>query len=93
MSESQKYSIVIAGRPYPLLVSEEEVEALKELETGISASINELQIKYQHLDKQDCLAMTLIQMALDTTKDKSNPDTLNTLDKKIEAIEKLLVSV
>lgn len=65
MSESKKVSIVLAGRTYPMIANEVEEASLRILERKVNDWINNFQIQYKHIDKQDCLAMALINLSLE----------------------------
>lgn len=58
--------IVIAGRTYPLTIKEEEEEAIKSAAERINSNIKKLQGSYAVKDMQDLLAMTTLQIALQT---------------------------
>lgn len=56
--------VKIAGREYPLKVSPGEHKKVLEVEEEIQSKINELQENYGVRDKQDLLAMSLLQFKL-----------------------------
>ncbi|MCG8577121.1 MAG: cell division protein ZapA [Flavobacteriales bacterium] len=58
--------IVIAGRTYPLTIKKEEEEAIKKAANRINSHIKKLQESYAVKDMQDLLAMTTLQIALQT---------------------------
>jgi len=60
---SLKVKINIAGRQYPLSVSEEEEEAVRNAGKEINALIKEFEDRYDVTDKQDALSMVALQMA------------------------------
>ncbi len=56
--------VVIAGRTYPLTIKQEEEEAIKNATDRINSNIRKLQGSYAVKDMQDLLAMTTLQMAV-----------------------------
>lgn len=61
--DTKQITVVIAGRPYPLRVTEREESGLRQLVQEINERFNDFQIKYADRDKQDCLVMTLLTYA------------------------------
>jgi cell division protein ZapA (FtsZ GTPase activity inhibitor) len=55
--------VVVAGRTYPLTVSEAEVEKVNKAADDINKAIKTLQEIYAVKDMQDLLAMTALQLA------------------------------
>jgi cell division protein ZapA len=62
-SDNKPIQVVIAGRPYPIRVSEAEEEGLRALVVEINNRFNDFQMRYRDRDKQDCLVMTLLTYA------------------------------
>lgn len=81
----QSLKVVIAGRTYPLSVSEQEVEKVQAAAEEINQSIKKLQKNYAVKDMQDLLAMTTLQMAVKDTED--------TVDVESQSAKKELESV
>ena len=68
MAESKKklsIKVNIADRPYPLKIEPEEEESIRKAAKIINDKVRELQLKYDGKDKQDFLAMCLLQYAAD----------------------------
>lgn len=61
--EEKSITVVIAGRPYPLRVPQEEEAHLRLLVGEINGRFNDFQVQYADRDKQDCLVMTLLTYA------------------------------
>ena len=61
--DSSPIIVVIAGRPYPLRVAQQDEGSLRTLVQEINDRFNEFQIQYSDRDKQDCLVMTLLTYA------------------------------
>jgi len=55
--------VIIAGRTYPLTVSEREESFVHEAVARINERVKALETAYQVKDKQDLLAMTALQFA------------------------------
>jgi cell division protein ZapA len=62
-TDNKPIQVVIAGRPYPIRVSEAEEEGLRALVAEINNRFNDFQMRYRDRDKQDCLVMTLLTYA------------------------------
>lgn len=56
--------IIIAGRTYPLTIKKEEEAAIKAAAEKINVNIKKLQGNYAVKDMQDLLAMTALQLAV-----------------------------
>ncbi|MEO0731363.1 MAG: cell division protein ZapA [Bacteroidota bacterium] len=67
--------VVIAGRPYPLRVAQQEEEGLRALVQEINERFNDFQVKYTDRDKQDCLVMTLLTYADELRSARKMADT------------------
>ncbi len=54
-------NVLIAGRKYPLMVSPQEEDSVRELVRNLNAQIDELHARYaSRLSKQDVMAMLLL---------------------------------
>ena len=83
--EKLKINIVIAGRTYPLSVSNtKEEEGMRKAATAINNLISMYEQNYAVSDKQDVLAMSALQFA-----SKLEILSLDKTDTKKEEIEKL----
>ena len=80
--------VVVAGRTYPLSVSEDEREKVINAAEDINKAIKLLQDNYAVKDMQDLLAMTALQLASKSDGKKSSKDTnsaeLSDIQKKLE---------
>jgi cell division protein ZapA (FtsZ GTPase activity inhibitor) len=56
--------VVVAGRTYPLTVSEEEAPKVEAAAKDINKAVKLLQENYAVKDMQDLLAMTALQLAV-----------------------------
>ena len=77
--------VVVAGRTYPLSVSEDEKDRVEKAAADINKAIKLLQDNYAVKDMQDLLAMTALQLA---TKSDNNGASTDSSD-LIEIEEKL----
>ena len=92
MEETEKTTISIAGRAYPLILSKKEVIMAKMVEAKINETFNKLQIDYKITDKMDCLALTMVTLQLEAATEQNNNPNLDAsqLEKKISDIEQVL---
>lgn len=88
--------IIIAGRTYPLTIKKEEEAAINAAAEKINSNIKKLQGSYAVKDMQDLLAMTALQLAVqsnssgDSKPVSSQPDFSEDIQKIIEKVEKAL---
>lgn len=67
----------IAGRSFPLKVTDEEETLVLRVAEEINDKVKNLQNTYLQRDKQDCLSMALLTYALETAKLKNDLGDLN----------------
>lgn len=91
MSEEELKRIIltIAGRTYPVKVSNEEEVVMRGIEKDINDKINDLQLSYEGKDIRDYMSLAIISYAYDLTKAK-NSEEKKLLGNKLEAIESIL---
>jgi cell division protein ZapA len=80
--------IIVAGRTYPLTIKREEESAILSAADRINSNIQKLQGSYAVKDMQDLLAMTALQIAVQSNVNppkESSPD-LNTFNEDIRKI-------
>ncbi len=65
--------VVVAGRTYPLSVSEDEVQKVEKAAKDINKAVKLLQDNYAVKDMQDLLAMTALQLAVKEGKAAPSP--------------------
>lgn len=68
MAADQQIKVLIADRDYPLKVSEEELDSVLTAEKEIAAKLKTLRASYQVKEKQDLLAMCLLQVVVEKNK-------------------------
>jgi cell division protein ZapA (FtsZ GTPase activity inhibitor) len=88
--------VVVAGRTYPLTVSEGEQNKVVNAAEDINRTIKSLQENYAVKDMQDLLAMTALQLATKTSSAQPAPtapdyssieNKLNDLSNKIKTLQ------
>jgi len=72
--------VVVAGRTYPLSVSESEEQKVLNAAADINKAIKLLQDNYAVKDMQDLLAMTALQLASKSDSDSSGSTDTAVLD-------------
>ena len=90
--DSKSIKVMIAGRPYPLKIQESDEPTIQKIVKEVNDEINRFAATYSNLDKQDCLAMTLLTYAVDLQKAKKASVSLSDqeLSAKLSQIEDLL---
>ncbi len=66
--EYKNITITLAGRPYPLKIKNSDEDSVRRIVKGLNEKVNNFQISYTGKDKQDCLSMTLLTIAVDYHK-------------------------
>ena len=84
MSQGVSIKVSIAEREYPLTVNEKELNAVKVAEQEIQQKVKTLMASYKVKDKQDLLAMCLLQMVVEKNQKGQStqgidPDLINKL--------------
>ncbi len=86
-------SVLLAGRTYPILVSETEVDSIEKINAKLNEEYLALKSQYANkLNEQDILAMLLLTYAKNLHEEKNLND-LNPVEKRIQSIEKILDQV
>ncbi|MDG1516976.1 MAG: cell division protein ZapA [Flavobacteriales bacterium] len=89
MSEGVSIKVNIAGKEYPLKVSATERDDVIAIEQEIKENLDELKSNYGVLDKQDLLAMFLLQHMMSNKNNKNNysEDAEDSLHDKLKDLE------
>ncbi len=94
MSEGllKKIDITIAGRKFPLKVTQEEEPRARAIEKKLNAQIHDFHLKYADKDKLDCVVMTLIMTAFDIESGENEvaPTLSEESEKTLSDIENIL---
>lgn len=85
-------TVLIASRPYPLRIKEEDEKRIKDIVKDINDKISNFQLTYAQKDKQDCLAMALLTYAVDLKKQKEQTEE-SVLMQHLEKIEAIVDAV
>jgi cell division protein ZapA (FtsZ GTPase activity inhibitor) len=80
----------IAGRHYPLKVNKEDVAQLNEAERMINAKLDLYEKSFSVKDKQDLLAMCIINFATEITRNQSNIQEYENIALQIKDTEQYL---
>ncbi len=89
----KRITVVIAGRPYSLKVKAEDEPIILRLTKELNVKIRQFQSTYTNKDKQDLLAMTLLNYSVDLHKAKTKITTklpTNPLTDSLQEIDNLL---
>ena len=88
MSESVSIKVNIAGKVYPLKVSSAEEQDVKAVELEIKDKLKMLRANYGVKDKQDLLAMSLLQYMMANRKNNTESEAAsNSLHDNIKILE------
>ena len=87
MSQNSSVKVLIADREYPLKVNENELDQVKNAESEIKQRLKSLKASYQVKEKQDLLAMCLLQMVVEKNQDNSSSDENEDIYDKIKDLE------
>lgn len=80
--------VVVAGRTYPLSVTENEEQKVLQAAEDINKSIKLLQENYAVKDMQDLLAMTALQLASKGNKSGGPSVDYSDIEAKLESLSK-----
>ncbi len=88
----KKIDITIAGRKFPLKVTQEEEPRARAIEKNLNAQIHNFHLKYADKDKLDCVVMTLIMNAFDIENEQDDvaPALSEESEKTLTEIENIL---
>lgn len=90
--ELKRITIVIAGRSYPVKVTNEEALKMPGIEKKINDQIRQIQMSYKDRDIQDCLSMVLLQNSLQadfketSLIDNAVADKLDDINSQLKAV-------
>ena len=83
--------VTIAGRTYPLNISEKEKDAVLSTVSDINHSIEKLKKSYAVKDPQDLIAMTALQLVMKSDSNKGSETSSSSGE--LEGIEKALADL
>jgi cell division protein ZapA (FtsZ GTPase activity inhibitor) len=89
-NNTKRVTVVIAGRSYPVKVTEEEARLIPSLEKKINDQIMKIQMSYKDLDMQDYLSMVLLTNIMSN----NNTEEIETIaiSEKLDQINSLIES-
>ena len=87
--DMKSITVLIASRPYPLRIKEEDEKRIKGIVKDINDKISKFQLTYAQKDKQDCLAMALLTYAVDLQKQREQSED-SLIMRHLEQIEALV---
>ena len=90
-ADMKSITVLIASRPYPLRIKEEDEKRIKSIVKDINDKISKFQLTYAQKDKQDCLAMALLTYAVDLQKQREQTED-SLIMRHLEQIEALVDS-
>ena len=86
----KKVDVTIAGRAYPLKVTDAEEDMVLQVADEINQKVRDFQKTYRNKDRQDCLSMALLTYALEFNKLKGQNDVLDKIKLKSADIQAVL---
>ena len=87
MSQETAVKVLIADREYPLKLNEGEVEGVRAAELEIQQKLKNLKANYQVKEKQDLLAMCLLQLVVEKNQKSSVDTDASGFETKIKDLE------
>jgi cell division protein ZapA len=85
--------VMIAGRSFPLKVTQEEESLVLQVTDEINEKIRNLQNIYLQKDKQDCLSMALLTYAMESAKLKRELTAIEELRELSDQIESSILRI
>ena len=70
-SEPIIVTLLLSGRPYSLQIDPADEAIIRMLVSELNTKIDQFQIAHPKRDRQDCLAMVLLTMAVELQKDRT----------------------
>lgn len=86
--ENKSVNIKVGGRFYPLSIPSEEEEILRDLEKKVEGMIKKFEANYAIKDKQDALALCILQLDTNVEVNKQKYDNIISASK--EKVDHLL---
>lgn len=83
---------MIEGRNYSLQVNEEDADSMQKIVDEVNETLKSLHISFPHKDRQDCMAMALLTVAVklyESRVDSISPD----IQDKLEQMDRVLDGV
>ena len=91
MDDAQKkINVVVAGRSFPVKVTEQEEKSVRNIEKDINSKIQEYRKKYTDKDKLDLVIMVLLTQAFELDKIQSLENDISQTHAQIDTLESIL---
>jgi cell division protein ZapA len=91
MDDAQKkINVVVAGRSFPVKVTDEEEKSVRNIEKDINSQIREFQQKYTDKDKLDLVIMALLTKAFELEKIQSLESDISQVHAQLDTLESTL---
>ncbi len=88
MDDAQKkINVVIAGRSFPVKVTEEEEKSVRNIEKDINSQVLKFQQKYTDKDKLDLVIMVLLTKAFELDRIQSLEEDISQAHAQIDTLE------
>ena len=85
--------VMIAGRSFPLKVTEEEEKLILQVAEEINEKVRNLQNTYLQKDKQDCVSMALLTYAMENARLKNDLSGMFELHEISDQIENSILRI
>jgi len=86
----KKINVVVAGRSFPVKVTEEEEKSVRNIEKDINSKIQEYRKKYTDKDKLDLVIMVLLTQAFELDKIQSLEGDISQAHAQLDTLESTL---
>ena len=86
----RKINVVIAGRSFPVKVTEEEEKTVRNIEKDINRQVREYQQKYTDRDKLDLVLMVLLTKAFELDKIQSLEEDIRQAHAQLDTLDSTL---
>lgn len=86
----RKINVVIAGRSFPVKVTEEEEKTVRNIEKDINSQVREYQQKYTDRDKLDLVLMVLLTKAFELDKIQSLEEDIRQAHAQLDTLDSTL---
>lgn len=93
--DTKQITVLIGGRPYPLKIASSNETLIRRIVRDVNEKVNQVQLDHPNRDKQDCLAMAALAIAVDLDKagtagpakaDSQLPEQLEQLDMLLDQL-------
>lgn len=85
--------VMIEGRNYSLQVNEEDADSMQKIVDEVNETLKSLHISFPHKDRQDCMAMALLTVAVklyESRVDSISPDIQDKLEQMDHILDRVI---